>query len=174
LSSAKKEKNVSSFNQNTAFPRRERFNSDPHTKPLVDYTSHSNEQVIIDPKQVSYSLKSKFFKFIFTHFPFFSKLVDHKYSTREMVEYFEKISELLGTNLPKFKLHVDEVCDSKAKVLCSVNQRKSPFEGAKDRSRTFCSGYEFQSALNGHAQEKVFVPRNNPLQDIKINASVNK
>ena len=74
MSSVKKEKNVSSFNQNTTFPRRERFNSDPHTKPLVDYSSHINEQVNIDTKLVSYSLKSKFNIYIYPFYIFILKL----------------------------------------------------------------------------------------------------
>jgi hypothetical protein len=92
-----------------------------------------------------------------------------------MVEFFDKIKDILSKNPTNFILNFEEVCNSKIKSLSSVNQRKSSFESyRKDRSGTFTSGYEFKSSLNGQAQEKVFIPRNNPLQDIKINANVNK
>jgi hypothetical protein len=62
--SAKKDKPVSSFNPNSQFPRRERFNSDPHTKTFSNNNDGINEQVVIDPSQVKYSLKGKLFNII--------------------------------------------------------------------------------------------------------------
>jgi hypothetical protein len=92
-----------------------------------------------------------------------------------MLEFFEKIKDFVTNNPTNFNMNFEEVCNLKVKPLSSVNQRKSSFEGyRKDRSGTFSSGYEFKSSLNGQAQEKVFIPRNNPLQDIKINSNVNK
>ena len=56
-------KGVSKFGQTEkGFARRERFNSDPNEKYLGKYTS--SEEVNIDPKLVSYTLKSKWEKFI--------------------------------------------------------------------------------------------------------------
>ena len=86
-----------------------------------------------------------------------------------MLEFFEKIKGAIHITAKVFPDFVDEVCNAKAKEFCSINVRKGSYEGTKDRSNTFTNGYEFKTSIGGHRDEKLFIPRNNPLHDMKIN-----
>ena len=85
-----------------------------------------------------------------------------------MLEFFEKVKEAIHIAPKVFPEFVEEVCNAKAKEFCST-KFKRPYEGTKDRSNTFSSGYEFKSSIGGQRDEKLFIPRNNPLHDMKIN-----
>lgn len=141
LSNGKKDKPVSAFSQSSnanGFPRRERFNSDPNEKYTPKYTRV--EEVVIDPKLVNYTLK-----------------ISNKYSTREMFDFYSNMKDKLSKTSPTFNLLVEEVCNDKAKD-CTTFLLTS-----KDRSKTFCGNFDFKSSIN----ERLPLPRNNPLHDMK-------
>jgi hypothetical protein len=78
--------------------------------------------------------------------------------------------ELYNNNLiqlpkPDFKVSIEDVCNPEPKVLFTfMLGSKSPEK--KDRAYTYSNGdYEFKSGLN--KESKVFLPKNNPLQDFK-------
>ena len=79
-----------------------------------------------------------------------------------MLEYYLNLKERIQKTPPNFNLNIEEVCELKPKepyTLLTI----------KDRSKTFCGNFEFKSSLN----EKIVLPKNNPLHDIKNSASQN-
>lgn len=80
-----------------------------------------------------------------------------------MLEFYLNSKENFSKIPPCFNLVVDDICDTKVKEPYTLLN-------IKDRSKTFCGNFDFKTSLN----EKIVLPKNNPLQDLKNSQQSNK
>ncbi len=129
------------------FIKRERFNSDPYSSKFT-YFQPPEEVVNIDPKSVKYSLDVKY-----------------KYSMRDLFEFYNKTNIQISKSSQSFKCFIEDVCCEKSKDISA----SSYFSLRKNSQEAMKENIDMKTPLTLGKNEKIIIPKNNPLQEISIN-----
>lgn len=116
-------------------------------------------------------------------FPFLidnKKIVNHKYSFREMFEFYEKSFKALTEQNSPFNTLIEDICTNKIKKVNVFSDEKVAVRETKDRAYTFTHNVNDQggnwrnrrSAFEINSDIRSKLPLKNPLQDISNRANI--
>jgi hypothetical protein len=88
---------------------------------------------------------------------------------KELYEFYEKNKKKISNNSNYFKTFIEEVCNESSKELSSsigLAFRKNSNEWNTNNMK---NTIDIKTYMSTEKNEKVFLPKNNPLQEINLN-----